>query len=49
MKFWQKILVILASTTICERGFSKQNLIKNQLYVKLHFEILYVPTQVSLL
>ena len=31
IKLWRKVLVIRASIVICERGFSKQNLIKNYL------------------
>ena len=31
IKLWRKVLVIPVSIAICERGFSKQNLIKNYL------------------
>ena len=40
MQLWQTILFIPTSTTICERGFSKLNRIKNEDRSRLSFETL---------
>jgi hypothetical protein len=37
---WRRVTVIPVSTTICERGFSKQNLIKSNLRTILKLETL---------
>jgi hypothetical protein len=37
---WRRVMVIPVSTAICERGFSKQNLIKSHLRTSLKLEIL---------
>ena len=36
---WRRVMVIPVSTTTCERGFSKQNLIKSHLRTHLQLEI----------
>ena len=40
MHLWQAILVIPASTAVCERGFSKLNRIKNDDRSRLSLETL---------
>ena len=37
---WRRVMVIPVSTTICERGFSRQNLIKSHLCTSLKLETL---------
>ena len=39
-KLWQSVLVIPSSTTMCERDFSEQNLIKSHVRASLKLEIL---------
>ena len=48
IKLWQKMLVIPASTAICERGFSKQNIVKSALRSRLHLNTLDALMRVSL-
>ena len=40
MQLWQAILVIPASATVCERGFSKLNRIKNDDRSKIYLKTL---------
>ena len=47
-KLWQSILVILASTTFCERGLSTQNHIKSTLQCSLVLEILEAQMRVAM-
>jgi hypothetical protein len=42
MQFWQKNILIPSYTTICERGFFKQNEIKSHLRNKLNLKTIYV-------
>ena len=48
MKLWQATLVIPCSTVSCERGFSKQNLIKEMKRNRLNIEHLDDLMRVSL-
>ena len=48
MKLWQAILTIPASTLDCERGFSKQNIIKDIRKSKLGLYTLDAPIIISL-
>ena len=48
LKLWQAILVILASTVACERGFSKQNVIKDIRRTRLSINTLDALMRVSL-
>ena len=49
LKLWQAILVILASTVACERGFSKQNVIKGIRRTRLSINTLDALMHVSLI
>jgi len=48
MQLWQAILVIPASTTVCERGFSKLNRIKNEDRSRLSLKTLDMLMFISL-
>ena len=48
LKLWQAILTILASTITCERGFSRQNIIKDVRRTKLSLVELDALMRVSL-
>ena len=48
MKLWQAILTIPASTLDCERGFSKQNIIKDIRKSKLGLDTLDALMRISL-
>ncbi|MCO5597856.1 hypothetical protein L7F22_051941 [Adiantum nelumboides] len=48
MKLWQVVLVLPASTVACERGFSKQNLIKDDMRTRLTIKTLDDLMRVSL-
>jgi hypothetical protein len=45
MQLWQKNLLSIA---ICEKGFSKQSVIKSHLWVSLKFDTLDVLIRISL-
>jgi hypothetical protein len=47
-KLWQAVLVIPASTTSCERGFSTQNHIKTTLRCSLVLETLEAQMRVAM-
>ena len=47
-KLWQAILSIPTSTVACERGFSRQNIIKSIRRTKLSLDTLYALMRVSL-
>jgi hypothetical protein len=47
-KLWQAVLVIPASTTSCERGFSTQNYIKSTLRCSLVLETLEAQMRVAM-
>lgn len=47
-RLWQKVLVIPSSIAICERGFSKQNLVKSALRSRLRLNTLDALMRVSL-
>ena len=47
-KLWQIVLVILASTISCERGFSTQNHIKSTLHCSLVLETLEAQVRVAM-
>ena len=49
MQLWQAIIVIPASTTVCERGFSKLNRIKNDDISKLSLKTLEMLIFLSLI
>ncbi len=44
---WRRVMVIPVSTAICERGFSKQNLIKSHLRTSLKLETLDALMRIS--
>ncbi len=44
---WRRVMVIRVSTAICERGFSKQNLIKSHLRTSLKLETLDALMRIS--
>jgi hypothetical protein len=44
---WRKVMMILVSTAICERGFSKQNVIKSLLRTSLKLETLDALMRIS--
>lgn len=48
MQLWQAILVIPASTAVCERGFSKLNRIKNEDRSRLSLKTLDMLMFISL-
>jgi hypothetical protein len=48
MQLWQKIIVIPTSIVIHEKGFSKQNAIKNHLQASLKLDTLNILMKVSL-
>ena len=48
LKLWQTILIIPASTVACERGFSRQNIIKDVRRTKLSLATLDALMRVSL-
>ena len=49
LKLWQSILVIPANSVACERGFSKQNVIKDIRRTKLSINTLDALMRVSLI
>ncbi|MCO5564404.1 hypothetical protein L7F22_018065 [Adiantum nelumboides] len=49
MKVWQSLLVLPISTASCERGFSKQNIIKNDRREGLKVQTLDILMRISLL
>ena len=48
MKLWQAVLTIPASTVDCERGFSKQNIIKDIRKSRLGLDTLDALMRISL-
>ena len=48
IKLWQNVLIILASTAICERWFSKQNIVKSALRSRLRLNTLDALMRISL-